>query len=66
VYKFDSYKKYLEGVGRGVLHFRTARYRKPRSNLGVFSEKCGISGIGGVDIILMVGGWVWHWRSDGS
>jgi len=45
-------KKYLGGVGRGVLRFWGPRYRQPRSNLGHFWGFGGISGIEGVDIIL--------------
>jgi len=39
------------GVGRGVLRFWHARYRKTRSNLEAFSKIYAVSGIGGVDII---------------
>jgi len=38
-------------VGRGVLRFWDARYRKPRSNLGLFSKIHANSVSGGVDII---------------
>jgi len=44
------------GVGRGVLRFPTARYRKTRSNFCLFSEKCANSRICGVDIIYGCGG----------
>jgi len=50
-------------VGRGVLRFWEARYRKPRSNSGVFIDFCALSGILGVDIICDVVWlwWVWVW-----
>jgi len=42
-------------VGRGVLRFWTVRYRKPRSNFGLFSKIEAIPVSGGVDIIY------WEW-----
>jgi len=54
------YKKYLGGVGRGVLRFLDLRYRQPRSNLGLFSIFFGISVCGGVDIIYGEGGDWWY------
>jgi len=50
--KLEIHKKYLGCVGRGVLRFWDARYRKPRSNFDGFWDFVAISGIGGVDIIL--------------
>jgi len=47
-------------VGRGVLRFWSARYRKPRSNLGLFSKIHADSVSGGVDIIYLGGG---YWRA---
>jgi len=44
-------KKYLGGVGRGVLRFLGVWYRQSRSNLGVFGGFGGISEMWGVDII---------------
>jgi len=38
-------------VGRGVLRFGDARYRKPRSKFRPFSDFCADPGILGVDII---------------
>jgi len=52
-------KKYFSCVGRGVLRFWHARYRKPRSNLGSFSKIGGISVSGGVDIIYAGCGVLW-------
>jgi len=49
--KSSHNKKYLGCVGRGVLRFWSARYRKSRSNLGLKSKSDANSGIGGVDII---------------
>jgi len=49
--KMGSPKTDLGCVGRGVLRFWDARYRKPRSKLGLFSGIYAVSGIGGVDII---------------
>jgi len=43
------------GVGRGVLRFWTARYRKTRSNFVGILDFCGVSGNLGVDIIHVVG-----------
>jgi len=48
-------KKYLQGVGRGVLRFWEGWYRKPRSNFGYFWDFGAGTGIGGVDIIYCVG-----------
>jgi len=49
--KFGYLKKYLGCVGRGVLRFWHARYRKPRSNFDGFGDFEAGTGIGGVDII---------------
>jgi len=49
----DIFSFWFWGVGRGVLRFWDARYRKPRSNLGSFSRFCAISVSGGVDIIYL-------------
>jgi len=38
-------------VGRGVLRFRDARYRKTRSKFNLFIDFCADSGKLGVDII---------------
>jgi len=48
---FDNFGFPFCLVGRGVLRFPTARYRKPRSNLGPFSGFWGSGGKLGVDII---------------
>jgi len=53
VVKMVTLKKYLGCVGRGVLRFWSARYRKTRSNFGVFWKIYAVSGIGGVDIIYL-------------
>jgi len=51
-------KKYLEGVGRGVLRFWGLRYRQPRSNFDDFWDFYAVSISGGVDIIY-AGWWVY-------
>jgi len=54
--KIGSRKNNLGGVGRGVLRFWSARYRKTRSNFGLFWDFYAVSGIGGVDIIYLTRG----------
>jgi len=55
IVKTDIMSFVFWGVGRGVLRFWTARYRKTRSNFVGILDFCGVSGNLGVDIIHVVG-----------
>jgi len=53
-------KTNLGCVGRGVLRFWSARYRKSRSNFDTFLDFYDVSVSGGVDIIYRGGLLGWH------